>query len=548
MDALQLQSFIESMNKNQQMLIEKLINSSAEKNLNQQIPKISHVPTFENFDSEKENFVYYKQRFENYLTLKEIHQDKKKCALMLLNSIGASNYNLLAALVAPRTPDQLSYDELMNELEKHLAPKRSILVSQHYFLSNYQNENESIADYVASLKRGIADCEFKTKCECEKEVSAADVFLRAQFIRGIKEDWIKEQILQSELSKFNEIVSKAIALEASKADSKELSNRQSSNISINASNEVHKISSKAKPRRNQENLTNNQQSRSKSRNRIDFEKLDIENLCLRCGRDNHKSNNCRITPSTLKCTLCYKTGHVARVCIGSRLKSNSSNRAPIHQVNHYEEQLGINRIVDIYDQSTINSGDTKKFFASVKIENRHQKFEVDSGAGFTLIPESEYKSLRINNEIQKTDIAFRSYTENIFRPIGKVQVRVKYQQNTSKEDLYIVPNGFEPLLGRSWIRHLKINLEELEEGDQDSLNGSIKSINNAFEIEKSFPKIFEQKVGCVPDITIKLQLREGVKPSYTPEREVPYALRDPVEKELDYLETAGIITKATTSD
>ncbi|GBM59674.1 Ribonuclease 3 [Araneus ventricosus] len=47
---------------------------------------------------------------------------------------------------------------------------------------------------------------------------------------------------------------------------------------------------------------------------------------------------------------------------------------------------------------------------------------------------------------------------------------------------------------------------------------------------------------------MKLKLRDGAKPSYTPEWNVPYALREKVDKELDYLKAAGIISKSITSD
>ncbi|GBL78809.1 hypothetical protein AVEN_65341-1 [Araneus ventricosus] len=91
------------------------------------------------------------QRFENYLMMKDVSQDKDKCAQILLNSIGASNYNILAALTAPKAPNELPYDDLLKVLENHIAPKRSCLVSQHYFLSTHQKQDSSISDYVADL-------------------------------------------------------------------------------------------------------------------------------------------------------------------------------------------------------------------------------------------------------------------------------------------------------------------------------------------------------------------------------------------------------------
>ncbi|GBN82652.1 hypothetical protein AVEN_70960-1 [Araneus ventricosus] len=147
--------------------------------------------------------------------MKDVFQDNDKCAQILLNSIGASNYNILAALIAPKDPNELPYDDLIQVLENHLSPKRSCILSQHYFLSTYQEQDSSISDYVADLRRDIAECEFTVACECSENVSVADIFLRAKFIGGINGSWIKEQILQSVLTDFNAIVDKAIALETS---------------------------------------------------------------------------------------------------------------------------------------------------------------------------------------------------------------------------------------------------------------------------------------------------------------------------------------------
>lgn len=154
--------------------------------------------------------------------MKEV-TDKNKNAQILLNSIRASNYNLLVELVAPKEPRSVSYGDLISELEKYLCLPKNDLVAQHYFLSTYQNES-TVADYVATLRRHVSDCNFSVKCDCGKNVFAADRFLTAQFIRGIKNDTINKKLLESELNDFNEIASKAISLEASKLATHLLSN------------------------------------------------------------------------------------------------------------------------------------------------------------------------------------------------------------------------------------------------------------------------------------------------------------------------------------
>lgn len=84
---------------------------------------------------------------------------------------------------------------MKDHLNSLLSPHRNTVVSQHYFLNTYQMENQSIAQFVAALQRNISECNFTVKCECTKDISAAKIFLRAQFIRGLKDDRIREQLL-----------------------------------------------------------------------------------------------------------------------------------------------------------------------------------------------------------------------------------------------------------------------------------------------------------------------------------------------------------------
>ena len=60
--------------------------------------------------------------------------------------------------------------------------------------------------------------------------------------------------------------------------------------------------------------------------------------------------------------------------------------------------------------------------------------------------------------------------------------------------------------------------------------------------------IFEQEIGCIPNYKVSLQLCENANPSYNKERQIPYALVERVNKELDDLENRGIITKVANCD
>ncbi|KAL1446405.1 hypothetical protein WDU94_012412 [Cyamophila willieti] len=176
----------------------------------------------------------------------------------------------------------------------------------------------------------------------------------------------------------------------------------------------------------------------------------------------------------------------------------------------------------------------------VLLNNKQQKFEVDSGAKYSLLSEREFKKLNLNTPLIESNLAFRSYTGNVINSKGKVLIQVQYKDQTMMGELHIVPDGHDPLLGRQWIRGLNIELGKIEP--------HIENRCPMPPLHQRFPKVFEEKIGCVPNFQVSLQLRKDAKPVFTKERPVPYALHEKVEKELDQLEAQGIITPVAASD
>lgn len=225
--------------------------------------------------------------------------------------------------------------------------------------------------------------------------------------------------------------------------------------------------------------------------------------------------------------IVWQNGHVKQVCIKSKLKENkpkknhnyNNNTANSIETENSEEYFGVNQIIDIYSKHVVSSLDAQKFFIKVNIENKEQRFEVDSGAGFTLLPENDFKKLNLKAEISKTNIAFRAYTGDVFVPLGVVNVNVKYGDKSSNEEMYIVSSEHTALLGRVWIRHLKINLADIDqsERERDDDNHQVKAIT---QIERQFAEIFQEKVGCIPGFECSLKLHKGAKPVFIKERQV----------------------------
>lgn len=134
-------------------------------------------------------------------------------------------------------------------------------------------------------------------------------------------------------------------------------------------------------------------------------------------------------------------------------------------------------------------------------------------------------------------------------PDGKVGVQVKYKGIKSIEDVHIVPDEYEALLDHTWIQHLKVSFQKIYEEAKTSIdNVEIRRISSIEDVTVKLPEIFNEKIGCVPNFEMVLQLQKKAKSVFHKERNFPYALRERVEKELNDLEANGIITKVAMSD
>ena len=175
-----------------------------------------------------------------------------------------------------------------------------------------------------------------------------------------------------------------------------------------------------------------------------------------------------------------------------------------------------------------------------------------------MISVTDYDYLGIHVPIQPTNIIFRDYNQNTFRPLGKVTVSVRYKNKCEQLELYIVQQFRKAILGRRWIRRLRIDLLELDEQkrilmEENNVNSieaeQLDNVLSAYsDVLSAYSEVFQEKIGCIPNYTVKLQLRPHVKPCYTKEHTVPYALRDKVEEKLAQLEKDDIIEKINDCD
>ena len=139
---------------------------------------IGHIDVF---DESAEQWLTYVERFEHFAEANDVLAAKK--VAVFLSVMGATTYGLLRSLLAPDKPGSRQYEELVKMLNDHFSPKPIIIAERFCFHNQNQEEGESVAQYVAVLKKLSEHCDFGTHLQ--------DVF-HDRFVCGLNNECTRE--------------------------------------------------------------------------------------------------------------------------------------------------------------------------------------------------------------------------------------------------------------------------------------------------------------------------------------------------------------------
>ena len=109
------------------------------------------IGRIQEFKPDSESWTAYVKRIKLYFQANDIANAKK--VPVFLSVIGAKHYELLCNLLAPTQPKDKLFDVLVRTLKDHFEPKPIVMAERFYFHRRVQAANESVADYIADLRR-----------------------------------------------------------------------------------------------------------------------------------------------------------------------------------------------------------------------------------------------------------------------------------------------------------------------------------------------------------------------------------------------------------
>jgi hypothetical protein len=164
------------------------------------------------FNPDEEEWTSYTERMEQYFVANEVTDPSKQRGI-LLSVCGASTYQLVRNLVAPNKPSDRSFAEIVKLVKDHHHPPPSVIVERFNFNSRYQREGETVAQFVAQLR--------KLSEHCQHDATLDDM-LRDRLVCGLRDSKLQRRLLAEPGLTFRKAFELSQGAEVAERSSKEL--------------------------------------------------------------------------------------------------------------------------------------------------------------------------------------------------------------------------------------------------------------------------------------------------------------------------------------
>jgi len=470
------------------------------------------------FDEELESWDTYVDRFEIFCTVNDVTEAKK--TKVLLNMMGTRTYGLLQNLAAPKKTGELTYAELIKLLRQHLNPAPLIIAERFKFHRRDQERGETVVQYLAELRKLADRCKYG---EMRTEL------IRDRFVCGLLNERIQNMLLTKTDLTLDMAISIALIHESAEQTTAEIQQRS-----------------------HEREYETNQLTRKETR-------------CYRCDKPGHSPEHCWFKKRP--CRKCGRTGHMAKVCRGGAKQSKSSEapkwrgNSKIHEIREdasTSEDEPKPTLTTSNPKVTLNSMklnelnsqmDRETIWVKLDVENKLLNMELDTGSALTIVTESDYKRLWPHIPLTRADLTLRTYTGQKVYPKGRIKVTVKYRDKLyPKMYVYILPKGGAPLLGREWMRKLRLDWQSIQALTLGPTEESATNPSRLTAILTKAKDVFQSGLGTLRGMAATIEIDEQAMPKFFKARAVPYAIRPAVEAELATLERTGVLSRVDHSE
>lgn len=472
-----------------------------------------------------EDFEIYINRLQQFFVLSDIKDDIKKIAA--LTTLGGGElYKVIVSLIAPKKEKDYKYEELIELLQIHFAPKKNIIAESYKFYKRDQLQSESIAEYIIELKTLAKECDFGDFLERA---------LRDRFVCGVHSEKIQQRLLnETDLKEFKKACEIAQMMETTESNVKEMNSGEINYIGRTERNKKQL----SRGDTNENGTNNNSNERTESRGG--------QQRGGYYGSRNFRRNNVR-------CNGCGRMGHILRFCrYNQQSESNKQpesekNKQNLNYLDNEEDTCDFNfQYLNLFSSKKVDG----PLMKTVHINGVEIKMEIDTGAYRSVIQLELFKQKFPHVKMETSSQRATVITGESVTLAGVVSVKVEHEDNLFDLELAVVDtnNNFVTLMGRNWLDVFwpkwRTSFDKLTDNELNGFNEL-----NTLNVEKYKKEMFAKYRNVfsdnffepIKDFEAEIILKPDTPPIFCKAYPVPFGIRPVVEKELDKLVKFGIL-------
>ena len=144
---------------------------------------------------------------------------------------------------------------------------------------------------------------------------------------------------------------------------------------------------------------------------------------------------------------------------------------------------------------------------------------------------------RIDRIMGTVKVKLRTYTGELVKVLGTVNGVVNYEKQEVELQTLVVEGSGPNLLGRDWLRVLRLNWKELFTIQVDE-NNHESSFGRLID---QYSEVFRERLGTFTGPRAKIHVETEAKPKFLNARPVPSTMTGKIEAELKRLQDEGTI-------
>ena len=294
--------------------------------------------------------------------------------------------------------------------------------------------------------------------------------------------------------------------------------------------------------------------------------IDAHGSCPWCNGDPHARNQCPAKDS--QCNFCHKMGHFEKACFKKRRRNDKRQAVVRLSDSESGTEPDTSYNLDAISVSSIK-GNAREVLANVILHTRRSatlQGRVDTGAMVTCMPVGMLTAIGVTkHDLAPSRAQLRGVTGTDLQTHGALEVKATCNNRKHQVRILVTELGDELILGLDFCRLFKlvtiadtcilrkVNVQAVhmtEECDVDysSLRKKWKQYlplgkktgDPMMDLKHIFPETFDGSVGLF-DGEVNLKLSSDAKSVQLPPRSVPLSVLPKLKKELDQMESDGII-------